>query len=85
MQIHLRFFASLRETLATSQETISLPHEVKTVEQVREHLRARGGVWAQALADGRSVRMACNQQMAEAATPVSEGCELAFFPPVTGG
>jgi molybdopterin synthase sulfur carrier subunit len=29
--------------------------------------------------------MAYNQQMAEPGTPLSEGCELAFFPPVTGG
>jgi molybdopterin synthase sulfur carrier subunit len=31
------------------------------------------------------VRMACNQTMAEESTLLSEGCELAFFPPVTGG
>jgi len=37
------------------------------------------------LGEGRALRMACNQQMAEPATPLSEGCELAFFPPVTGG
>ena len=34
---------------------------------------------------GRALRVACNQQMADPATPVTEGCELAFFPPVTGG
>jgi phage-related protein len=48
-------------------------------------LRARGGVWVEALADGKALRVACNQQMADAATPLSDGCELAFFPPVTGG
>jgi molybdopterin synthase sulfur carrier subunit len=46
---------------------------------------ARGGVWPEALADGKALRVACNQQMADAATPLSEGCELAFVPPVTGG
>ena len=64
MQIHLRFFASLREAVGTSQETLELPADVKTANQVREHLRARGGVWAEALADGRALRMAYNQQMA---------------------
>jgi molybdopterin synthase sulfur carrier subunit len=29
--------------------------------------------------------VACNQHMAEPDTPISEGCEVAFFPPVTGG
>jgi molybdopterin synthase sulfur carrier subunit len=85
MQIQLKFFASLREALGTGGETVALPPEVKTAGDVREFLRARGGVWAEALADGKALRVACNQQMADAATPLKEGCELAFFPPVTGG
>jgi molybdopterin synthase sulfur carrier subunit len=85
MQINLKFFASLREALGMSQESLSLPADVQTAGQVRDYLRARGGVWADALADGRALRMACNQEMAEPGTLISEGCELAFFPPVTGG
>jgi molybdopterin synthase sulfur carrier subunit len=85
MQIQLKFFASLREALGTGGETVALPPEVTTAGDVREFLRARGGVWAEALADGKALRVACNQQMADAATPLKEGCELAFFPPVTGG
>lgn len=85
MQIQLRFFASLREAVGISQELLSLPAGVHTAGQVREFLRTRGDVWSEALAEGRAVRMACNQQMAEPDTRLSEGCELAFFPPVTGG
>jgi molybdopterin synthase sulfur carrier subunit len=85
MQIQLRFFAGLREAVGTAQESLELPADVTTAGQVREHLRSRGGAWAEALAEGRSLRIACNQQTAEPSTPVTEGCELAFFPPVTGG
>ena len=85
MQIQLRFFASLREAVGTAQESLTLPSDVTTAGQVRDILRARGGVWADALAEGRALRIACNQQMADLSTPLSEGCELAFFPPVTGG
>lgn len=85
MQIQLRFFASLREAVGVAQESVTLPAHVQTAGQVLDYLRARGGVWSEALGEGRALRMACNQQMAESATPVSEGCELAFFPPVTGG
>ncbi|WP_194721579.1 molybdopterin converting factor subunit 1 [Noviherbaspirillum malthae] len=85
MQIQLRFFASVREAVGTGQESVSLPGEVRTVGDVRSFLRSRGGAWAEALAEGRALRMACNQQMTDAATPISEGCEVAFFPPVTGG
>lgn len=85
MQIQLKFFASLREALGTGSESLALPAGVSTAGQVRELLRARGGVWAEALADGRALRIAYNQQMADASTSVADGGELAFFPPVTGG
>jgi molybdopterin synthase sulfur carrier subunit len=85
MNIQLRFFASLREALGTSQEKVTVPTTVATVGDLRTFLRERGGEWAAALAPGRSLRMACNQLMADEATPLHEGCEVAFFPPVTGG
>ncbi|MDQ9171769.1 molybdopterin converting factor subunit 1 [Oxalobacteraceae bacterium R-40] len=85
MNIQLRFFASVREALGTSQESVSLPGHVQTVGDVRSFLRERGGAWAEALAEGRALRMAYNQQMTNADTKLTEGCEVAFFPPVTGG
>ncbi len=85
MKIQLRFFASIREALGTSHEALELPPHIDTVGALRSHLRERGEAWAAALAPGRALRMACNQQMADEATPLSEGCEVAFFPPVTGG
>jgi molybdopterin synthase sulfur carrier subunit len=85
MNITLRFFASVRETLGTSQEVLSLPPAIDTVGALREHLAARGGLWEQALAPGRTLRMAYNQNMCDADTALAEGSEVAFFPPVTGG
>ena len=85
MQIQLKFFASLREAVGTSGEPLTLPADVRSAGEVRGLLQARGGVWAEALADGKSLRIACNQQMVDANAPLTEGCELAFFPPVTGG
>jgi molybdopterin synthase sulfur carrier subunit len=85
MNIQLRFFASVREALGTSQEILSVPEHVRTLGDLRQLLRERGGVWSDTLAEGRALRMACNQQMADAGAVLSEGCEVAFFPPVTGG
>ena len=85
MQIQLRFFASVREKLGTGGESVALPTDVSTVGQVRAMLVARGGMWADALAEGRALRMAYDQEMAEAGQRVADGGELAFFPPVTGG
>jgi molybdopterin synthase sulfur carrier subunit len=85
MNINLRFFASVREALGVSQEAANLPAGVTTVGGVRDFLHARGGAWAEALGPERSLRMACNQVMCDAGTEISDGCEVAFFPPVTGG
>jgi len=88
MQITLRFFASVREAVGTSMEVVELPAGVDSVGAVRDWLAERGGPWQQALGhDGgaRALRMACNQVMCDAATPVFDGSEVAFFPPVTGG
>jgi sulfur-carrier protein len=85
MRIQIRFFASVREVLGCSQESVALPPEVRTVGEVRLYLRARGGPWAEALAEGRALRMALNQEMTGPDTPLVDGGEVAFFPPVTGG
>ena len=85
MKISLKYFAALREAVGTGQEQLELSPEVTTVGQVRELLRGRGGVWAEALAPERAVRMANNQVMCGADTPILDGAEVAFFPPVTGG
>jgi molybdopterin synthase sulfur carrier subunit len=82
--IQVRFFASLREALGTDAE--ALPASAAgPVAKVRAQLCRRGGVWAEALGEQRRVLAAVNQQMAKPDTPVADGDELAFFPPVTGG
>ncbi len=83
--MELRFFAGVREKLGTAAEQASLPGQIHTAGDVRAWLVQRGGVWADALAEGRALRMAYNQQMCDAETVVADGGELAFFPPVTGG
>jgi molybdopterin synthase sulfur carrier subunit len=55
------------------------------VASLRQALIERGGVHAQCLALGLPVRVAVNQIMASDATPLTVDCEVAFFPPVTGG
>lgn len=85
MKLQIRYFASVREALGVAQESAELPPGIATVGGVRDWLIARGGAWAEALDGRRALRMAYDQQMAEPATPVVQGGEVAFFPPVTGG
>ena len=83
MKIQVRYFASLREALGAS-ETLELP-EGSTVAVARDALIARGGAHAAALARGKALRSALNQSLCEESAALSDGAELAFFPPVTGG
>ena len=85
MKIQLKYFASVREALGMADEAVELPAGIATVGDVRAWLRVRGGIWNETLAEGRALRMACNHVMTNAGTRVTEGCEVAFFPPVTGG
>ena len=85
MKVKVLYFAALREQLGTSGEEIELPSGAATVSALRSHLVARGGAWQSALAEGKLVRMAVNQDMAKASAAIEAGDEVAFFPPVTGG
>ena len=85
VKIRILYFASIREKLGEDAESIELPAEVSTIASLRSHLRSRGGVWAEALADSKLLRAAVNQDMALPATAIKAGDEVAFFPPVTGG
>jgi sulfur-carrier protein len=85
VKIRVLFFASLREKLGASGEEIDLPPTVTTVGALREHLRDRGGAWAEVFAPTKALRGAVNQAMAQPGQQIKAGDEVAFFPPVTGG
>ena len=82
-QITVRYFASIREALGTGSE--SLQTSAATVGALRAELMGKSEAAAQALAEGRAVRMALNQDMCDGAATLKSGDEVAFFPPVTGG
>lgn len=83
MKIKVLYFASLREQLGMQGEDLDLPST--TVAGLRALLMARGEAWQEALGPRRALRMAVNREMAQPATPLGPGDEVAFFPPVTGG
>ena len=85
MKLKVLYFASIREKVGHDAEEIDVPGSVSTVAALRSHLQARGGAWADALADTRLLRMAVNQDMAKGTESIKAGDEVAFFPPVTGG
>lgn len=85
MNLKLRFFASVRERLALSEERVTVPDHILTVADLRAWLSLRGENWSEALAQERALRIAINQEVASIDTLLRDGDEVAFFPPVTGG
>ncbi|HKA39346.1 MAG TPA: molybdopterin converting factor subunit 1 [Burkholderiales bacterium] len=83
--ITVLYFARLRESLGQSSESLALPANVRDLQGLRSLLAARGGVWEDELAHEKRVRAAVNQAMAHSDSPIADGDEVAFFPPVTGG
>ena len=83
MKVRIRYFASVRESLSSSGETVDTA--AGTLAALRDELIARGGAYASALARGKAVRMALDQTMSDEAAALNDDCEVAFFPPVTGG
>lgn len=83
MKVNVKYFASIRERIGSGSE--QLDTAATTLGALRDELIARGGAHAESLARGRAVRLALNQVMSEEGALLSDGCEVAFFPPVTGG
>jgi molybdopterin synthase sulfur carrier subunit len=82
--VQLRYFASLREILGIGDETVALPDAVDTVAGLQQWLQTRGEPWRDALADERLL-VAVNREVGDRQTTVTDGDEIAWFPPVTGG
>ena len=77
MSIEVKFFASLREQLGRGEVELSV-----------EGPLSMGEVWSRATGQSEmpaNLLMALNMDYVTAQTPVNDGDEVAFFPPVTGG
>lgn len=82
--IEVVFFASLRETLGSSGMRCPAV-AAADIEQLLQYLSQQ--LTAQQMQDlsAPNVRIAVNQQLVEGNIMLSDGDEVAFLPPVTGG
>ncbi len=85
MKVNVLFFGELRETLGTAAQTVEVTASSVTVTTLIDTLSAQGQPWQSALTSPEPLRIAVNQEMAHAQTPLADGAEVALFRPVTGG
>jgi molybdopterin converting factor subunit 1 len=83
MKLRVLYFARLRERLGVAEE--ALEFSGASAAELVDHLRARGGAWAEELGGGRAFRVAVDQAVVSLDTPLHDNAEVAIFPPVTGG
>ncbi len=81
--IRILFFASVRDRLGVGEE--SLESTPDNLDDLRQQLAARGEPWVDVFGPDQQVLAAVNQTMAKPDTPLGDGDEVGFFPPVTGG
>ena len=89
VKITIKLFSALREALGESEFELDLTDvsEASTqvdVASIKKQLSQRGAEWKEALNQPNLVH-ALNHKVVFTDAAVSEGDELAFFPPMTGG
>jgi sulfur-carrier protein len=85
MKVTVRYFASVREALGIDVEEVDVANGGATVVDLRLQLAARDEAAADVFSKGRPVRVAIDHVMRSDACLLNDDCEVAFFPPVTGG
>ena len=89
VKITIKLFSALREALGESEfqldlSDISEASAPVNVEAIKKQLAQRGAEWKEALNQPNLVH-ALNHKVVFTDAVVTEGDELAFFPPMTGG
>ena len=89
MSITIKLFSALREALGESEFQLDLSAVSEASAQIdvaaiKRQLSQRGVEWKEALNQPNLVH-ALNHKVVFTDAVVSEGDELAFFPPMTGG
>ncbi|MFT4825281.1 MAG: molybdopterin synthase sulfur carrier subunit [Halioglobus sp.] len=83
--LNLVFFARVKEQLGCSDMKLDWDGSLATLEALKFHLGGlHGETWIRVLAEDNLV-CAVNQTVVEDDHVLTNGDEVAFFPPVTGG
>jgi molybdopterin synthase sulfur carrier subunit len=79
------YFAWVRERIGLDEEQVARPDAGTTIADLVAGLAARRGGYTDALGDAARLRAALDQRFVPLDTLIGDACELALFPPVTGG
>ena len=80
MSVKILFFGRLAESVGIRQTEISIEGSDTSITAIQQQL-----INEHPSLDDPSIRVALNQRLVNGDLKVSDGDELAFFPPVSGG
>jgi len=83
--MRLLYFAWVKEKVGRASEDVTVPEHVVTVAELIAWLKSRGPEFANAFEKQDVIRAAIDQNHVRHDTRIGGACEIAFFPPVTGG
>jgi molybdopterin synthase sulfur carrier subunit len=85
LKVNILYFAKLREAIGVEAETLEINENSKVLDLLN-FLKNRDEKWSEYFNDKKNLlRVAINQKIVDVNHFISDGDEIAIFPPVTGG
>ena len=83
--LSIHYFASTREKVGIAKESIEFDGSISSVASLIDHLSLRHVGFKQANENANKLLVSVNQSVVDKSYSLSDGDEIAFFPPMTGG
>ena len=83
--ITVLYFASIREHMGRGEDRLDTARDLTTVAALIRHLSETDSSFNDLIQSPNPPLISVNQVFGETSSPITDGDEVGFFPPMTGG